>query len=425
MTNQLRDRVILRADGGLKTGWDVMMAALMGAEEFGFGSIAMIAEGCIMARVCHTNSCPVGVATQQEKLRKKFKGVPGDVVNFFYFVAEEIRSLLARLGYTSLKDVIGRADLLVPRTEINVSKTKGLVLDCLTKLPDTKTDRTWLDHGDVHSNGPVLDDEILADQSLTTAITNQSSITKEIKIINTDRSVGGRIAGVIAKQYGNEGFGGELNLHFTGSGGQSFGVFNLKGMNLKITGESNDYVGKGMNGGEIVIVPPSNSPFEAADNVIIGNTCLYGATGGALYANGRAGERFAVRNSMAQAVVEGTGDHCCEYMTGGVVVILGSVGRNVGAGMTGGLGYFLDEVGNFPEKVNPEIVSIQRVNTPAGEKQLKELITAHVEKTGSAKGKLILEQWRTYLPKFWQVVPPSEADSPQAKATEDKTLASV
>ncbi|AFZ46889.1 glutamate synthase (ferredoxin) [Cyanobacterium stanieri PCC 7202] len=421
LENQLRDRVLLRADGGLKTGWDIIMAALMGAEEYGFGSIAMIAEGCIMARVCHTNQCPVGVATQQERLRKRFSGVPGDVVNFFYFVAEEVRSILAKLGYRSLNEVIGRGDLLTYRQSAQLTKTKALVLDCLTNLPDTKTNRDWLNHGDTHTNGNVLDDEILADNAITDAINNHGTLTKEIKIINTDRSVGARIAGVIAKQHGDYGFEGQLNLNFKGASGQSFGAFNIKGMNIHLEGEANDYVGKGINGGEIVIVPPSNITFEAADNVILGNTCLYGATGGELYANGRAGERFGVRNSKATAVIEGAGDHCCEYMTGGLIVVLGSVGRNVGAGMTGGLGYFLDEEGNFEAKVNPEIVTIQRISSPEGEAQLKELITNHVEKTGSKKGQLILDNWSEYLPKFWQVVPPSEAENPEVKAQKELT----
>jgi glutamate synthase (ferredoxin) len=428
MENKLRDRVILRADGGLKTGWDILMAALMGAEEYGFGSIAMIAEGCIMARVCHTNNCPVGVATQQEKLRQRFTGIPGHVVNFFYFIAEETRSLLAHLGYRSLNEIIGRSDLLTPRTDVTLTKTNGLNLDCLINLPDVQRDRTWLAHEDAHSNGEVLDDQILADIALQNAISHQTQLTKEIKIINTDRSVGGRISGEIAKKYGNHGFTGQLNLKFKGSAGQSFGVFNLDGMNLHLEGESNDYVGKSMNGGEIAIVPPPAVPYEHSESSIVGNTCLYGATGGKLYVNGRAGERFAVRNSNAQAVVEGTGDHCCEYMTGGAIVVLGKVGRNVGAGMTGGLGYFLDEEGNFAEKVNPEIVKLQRVKSKIGEQQLKELITAHAEKTGSKKAKLILDNWTEYLPKFWQVVPPSEADSPEVAdeiKSEEKALTSV
>ena len=425
MENGLRDRVLLRVDGGLKTGWDVIMGALMGAEEYGFGSIAMIAEGCIMARVCHTNQCPVGVATQQETLRKRFPGTPGKVVNFFYFIAEEVRSLLARLGYRSLNEIIGRADLLVPRNDVTLAKTKALDLSALVKLPDVKQDRSWLDHGDIHTNGAVLDDEILADEGVSQAIANHTSVTKSWDVINTDRTVGARVSGAIAKQYGNTGFKGQLNFNFNGSVGQSFGAFNLAGMKMTLVGEANDYVGKGMNGGEIVIKPFENATYKAEDTVIVGNTCIYGASGGTIYINGIAGERFAVRNSKGVAVLEGAGDHCCEYMTGGVVVVLGNVGRNVGAGMTGGLGYFLDETGDFQTRVNPEIVQVQRVLTEAGEKQLKSLIEAHADRTGSKKAQRILDDWQAYLPRFWQVVPPSEADSAEAGVQKDAVVSSV
>jgi glutamate synthase (ferredoxin) len=420
MANQLRDRVVLRVDGGLKTGWDVVMGAIMGAEEFGFGSIAMIAEGCIMARVCHTNNCPVGVATQREALRKRFTGLPEHVVNFFHFVAEEVRSLLARLGYRSLTEIIGRADLLQTRSDRPVTKTQSLNLSLLTHLPDTRQDRRWLDHEPVHSNGPVLDDQLLADSDILQAIEHHSHVSKTLTVVNTDRSVGARISGKIARLYGNQGFEGQLNLNFQGSAGQSFGAFCLPGMTLTLVGEANDYVGKGMHGGEIVIKPPVAIQYDPSENVILGNTCLYGATGGALYALGKAGERFAVRNSKAQAVIEGAGDHCCEYMTGGVVVVLGRVGRNVGAGMTGGLGYFLDQEGDFPTRVNPEIVKVQRVITEAGEHQLKTLIQAHADHTGSPKAQQILANWETHKAQFWQVVPPSESDSPEAKLAEGK-----
>jgi glutamate synthase (ferredoxin) len=416
MENQLRDRVILRVDGGIKSGWDILMGALMGAEEFGFGSIAMIAEGCIMARVCHTNTCPVGVATQREDLRKRFTGMPEHVVNFFYFIAEEVRSLLAKLGYRSLSEVTGRADLLTTREGVNPLKTKAINMNCLLNLPDAKENRSWLQHEEVHSNGPVLDDKILADGDIQKAISQQSNLTKTWNVVNTDRTVGTRLAGVVAAKYGDKGFAGQLNLNFKGSVGQSFAAFNLDGMTLSLEGEANDYVGKGMNGGEIIIKPSQEANYDPSENVIIGNTCLYGATGGRLFANGLAGERFAVRNSFGTAVIEGAGDHCCEYMTGGVIVVLGKVGRNVAAGMTGGLAYFLDEDNKFPDLLNREIVKIQRIVTTAGEKQLYDLIAAHAEITGSPKAKKILANWQEYLSKFWQVVPPSEAESPEAKA---------
>ncbi|NJK36449.1 MAG: glutamate synthase large subunit [Oscillatoriales cyanobacterium RM2_1_1] len=412
--NQLRDRVRLRVDGGFKSGWDVVMGALMGAEEYGFGTIAMIAEGCIMARICHTNNCPVGVTSQKEDLRKRFPGTPGHVVNFFYFVAEEVRHLLAHLGYRSVSEIIGRSDLLKPRTGVELTKTHSLNLDCLLHLPDSRTERNWLVHEPIHSNGPVLDDVLLDDTDIDTAIHNQGKVSKTIRVVNTDRSVGARIAGKIASLHGDSGFTGQLILNFMGSAGQSFGAFNLPGMQLVLTGEANDYVGKGMHGGEIVIKPSVEATFVPSENVIIGNTCLYGATGGTLYALGKAGERFAVRNSLAKAVIEGAGDHCCEYMTGGVIVVLGKVGRNVGAGQTGGIGYFLDEADEFLERLNPEIVKAQRVCTPGGEAQLKQLIQQHLEHTGSPKAQLILDRWSEYLPRFWQVVPPSEADSSEA-----------
>ncbi|MCC5662893.1 glutamate synthase large subunit [Nostoc sp. CHAB 5784] len=427
MENSLRDRVILRVDGGLKSGWDVVIGALMGGEEFGFGSIAMIAEGCIMARVCHMNTCPVGVATQKEELRKRFTGMPEQVVNFFYFIAEEVRSLLARLGYRSLSEIIGRADLLKLRPEAKLTKTRSLNLDCLLKLPDTKDNRSWLLHEEVHSNGVVLDDKMLADPDIQTAIRDQSTVTKTYPIVNTDRTVGTRLAGAIASKYGDSDFEGQINLNFTGSVGQSFGAFNLPGIILTLQGEANDYVGKGMHGGEIIIKPPTDATYDGSQNVIVGNTCLYGATGGMLFANGLAGERFAVRNSKAIAVIEGAGDHCCEYMTGGVIVVLGKVGRNVAAGMTGGLAYFLDENDSFRELVNPEIVKIQRVITEAGTKQLQELIKTHAERTGSLKANKILQNWEEFLPKFWQLVPPSEADSLEAdpeKTTEFSLVSS-
>ncbi len=415
LLNQLRDRVTLRVDGGLKTGWDVVTAALMGAEEFGFGSVAMIAAGCIMARVCHTNNCPVGVATQREDLRARFPGLPEQVVHFFLFIAEEVREILAQLGYRSLSEVIGRADLLQPRP-VTVSKTQGLHPQSLTNLPDTRTERGWLHHEPVHSNGTVLDDELLQKPDIQQAIREQNSVTVAVKLVNTDRSVGARIAGEIARHYGDDGFQGQITVRGRGSAGQSLGAFNLPGMTLHLTGEANDYVGKGMHGGEIIVVPDPDLACDPSAQVIIGNTCLYGATGGRLFAYGRAGERFAVRNSLAQAVIEGAGDHCCEYMTGGVVVVLGPVGRNVGAGMTGGLAYFLDEMGDFAPKVNPEIVKIQRVTSPAAARQLRDLITAYQERTGSRKAQAILSQWADYLPQFWQVVPPSEADTPEAQA---------
>ncbi|XP_024543692.1 ferredoxin-dependent glutamate synthase, chloroplastic [Selaginella moellendorffii] len=424
LLNGLRERVVLRVDGGFKSGMDVLMAAAMGADEYGFGSVAMIATGCIMARICHTNNCPVGVASQREELRARFPGVPNDLCNFFLYVAEEVRGLLAHLGYEKLDDVIGRTELLQPR-HVPLVKTRLLDLSYLLSnagLP--KLSSTQIRRQNVHTNGPVLDDVVLADPEISEAIADEKTISKTFKIYNVDRAVCGRIAGSIAKAYGDTGFAGQLNITFIGSAGQSFGCFLTPGMNIRLIGESNDYVGKGMAGGELVITPPEKTGFVPEDSTIIGNTCLYGATGGQFYSRGKAGERFAVRNSRAEAVVEGAGDHCCEYMTGGCVVSLGKVGRNVGAGMTGGLAYFLDEDDTLTPKVNKEIVRMQRVTAPAGQVQLRRLIQAHVDKTGSSRAIHILQNWDAFLPKFWQLVPPSEEDTPEAnEAFSDETIA--
>ena len=407
LENGLRDRVLLRADGGLKTGWDVVIAALLGAEEYGFGSVAMIAEGCIMARVCHTNKCPVGVATQQEGLRKRFPGVPEHVVNFFLFVAEEVRQLMSVLGVARLEDLIGRTELLEPRS-LNLVKTQTLDLSCLLDPIPGAVDRAWLIHdAKAHDNGPILEDQLLADAELMAAIDSHGHIARNLAIVNTDRSVCARISGEIAERHGNKGFRGQLDLSFEGAAGQSFAAFLLQGVNVRLEGEANDYVGKGMNGGRITLVPPSSAD-QSGSQVILGNTCLYGATGGELFALGRAGERFAVRNSGVKAVVEGAGDHCCEYMTGGVVVVLGSTGRNVGAGMTGGVTFLLDEQGMVSDRVNKEIVEICLLTTPEQEAILKTLLEAHLAQTGSTKAKEILANWISWKALFKLLVPPSE-----------------
>ena len=427
LSNGLRDRVLLRADGGMRTGRDIVIAAMMGAEEFGFGTIAMIAEGCVMARVCHLNTCPVGVTSQKEELRKKFPGTPEHVVNFFEFVAEEIRELMAHLGYSKLEDMIGRADLLKEDEAqlARIVKTKGVTLSgFFSSIPDSKDDRAFLRatpaeggglKGDVvHINrfSSDLDREMCNHPDVKAVIEkNEGDYALSFNIKNTDRSTCAMLAGDIARKYGNKGLDGSLNINMYGSAGQSFGAFVLPGLKVRLTGEANDYVGKGMHGGEIVVLPEADAGFVAAESSIVGNACLYGATGGDFHANGRAGERFCVRNSGAYAVCEGTGDHCCEYMTGGLVVVLGTVGRNVGAGMTGGIGYFYDEDGRFEERVNREIVKVQRVSTFAGEVQLKNIVERHFEKTGSERAEAILDNWEEEVGKFWQVFPPSESTS--------------
>jgi len=419
--NDLRDRVVLRADGGCRSGIDVIQAALMGADEYGFGTVAMIATGCVMARICHTNNCPVGVASQREELRARFPGAPGDLVNFFQFCAQEVRTELALMGYKSLDEVIGRNDLFVQKREHagglapgQPAKTAALDLSFLTTSSGTGNVSSVRRTMPPHNDGLTLDDAILADAAVQKCISEEGTLVVKREIINVDRAAGARVAGAVAAIYGDSGFAGDLTLDFEGSAGQSFAAFNVEGIHCRLVGEANDYVCKSISGGVVSIMPPPGSPFKPEDCIIAGNTCLYGATGGKVYINGRAGERFAVRNSLGETVVEGTGDHCCEYMTGGCVVVLGKVGRNVGAGMTGGIGYFLDEDGTFASKVNGEIVSMQRVGTPAGEAQLKTLIEEHVAKTHSPKGAAILASWPASLAQFWQLVPPSESNTPEA-----------
>lgn len=436
--NGLRDRVTLRVDGGIRTGRDVVIGALLGAEQVGFGTIAMIAEGCVMARVCHLNTCPVGVTSQKEQLRKKFPGTPEHVVNFFEFVAEEVRELLAHLGYSKLDDIIGRADLLKTSEKQSgrIAKTKNVNVDkFFSGVPNSKEDRTFLKatieggvqvkkEEIVHINGfsSDLDRQLISMPEIEKIIKeNAGSCAVTLPIVNTDRSTGAMLAGQVARAHGNNGFKGQINVQFEGSAGQSFGSFALPGLSIKLVGEANDYVGKGMHGGELMIVPSPDASFVSADSSIIGNACLYGATGGDFHANGRTGERFCVRNSGAFAVAEGAGDHCCEYMTGGVVVMLGSVGRNVGAGMTGGIGYFYDNDDSFQEKVNMEIVKVQRIATAEGESQLKHMIERHFELTGSERADEILGNWEEEKVKFWQVYPPSESKTAVVSADDDAT----
>jgi glutamate synthase (ferredoxin) len=334
LANGFRDRVRLRVDGDLRTGRDVLLAALLGADEFAFGTAVLLAEGCVMDRVCHLNKCPVGIATQDERLRQRFAGEPQHVVNYFGFVAGEVRMLLAGLGYRSFDEIVGRSDLL-ERVAGGVAKTDGLDPAWFEPAPRARpVPRPGL------MAGPTVDERLLADDAVAAAIAGHGSVERELTVTNVDRAVGARLAGEIARRHGDFGFGGSIRLRVCGSAGQSLVAFLLDGLAIELCGEANDYVGKGMAGGEIVLTAPPALADPAA-NVIAGNTCLYGATGGELFAHGRVGERFAVRNSGARAVVEGAGDHCCEYMTGGVVVVLGPVGRNACAGMTGGTAFFL------------------------------------------------------------------------------------
>ena len=407
--NDLRHRVRLQTDGGLKTGVDVIKAAMLGAESFGFGTAPLIALGCKYLRICHLNNCATGVATQNNILRSEyFIGLPEMVIHFFRFVAEEARQIMADLGVRKLDELIGRVDLLEPKPGITERQSR---LDLTPILSDGGLSRDGPQHCTDVRNQP-FDKGELAEEMLQTvlpAIESKSGGRFGFEVRNFNRSIGARLAGEIARQHGNVGMAdAPLEISLRGTAGQSFGVWNVAGLNLTLVGDANDYVGKGMAGGRIVIRPPDEVSYVARDAAIVGNTCLYGATGGTLFAAGTAGERFAVRNSGATAVIEGTGDHCCEYMTDGVVVVLGRTGINLGAGMTGGFAYVLDIDRDFVDRYNHELIDIHRITPESMEAylhHLRALIVQHVEATGSEWGELILDDYRTYLPKFWVVKP--------------------
>ena len=401
--NGLRGQVRLQVDGQLKTGKDVIDMALLGADEFGFGTAALIVLGCVMMRKCHTNTCPVGVATQDENLRKHFRGHYKYVVNYFTFLAQEIREYLADMGFTSLNDIIGRTDLI----EINKTPAdkKYSLLDfskMLYKYPGEQILHHCYDQ--IHDIDTVKDVSII--KAAESAIDSGKEISLEYTIANTDRSVGAMLSGVVAKKYGNQGLPDfTINVKFKGSAGQSFGAFLQRGISFKLEGEANDYLGKGLSGGHIAVLPPVRSNFDAEKNTIAGNTLLYGATEGEVYINGRVGERFAVRNSGAIAVVEGVGDHCCEYMTGGRVVVLGETGRNFAAGMSGGVAYVWDKNHNFDYFCNMEMVELSLIEEASYRKELHELIRQHYLYTGSKLARTILDNWTHYADEFIQVVP--------------------
>jgi glutamate synthase (NADPH/NADH) large chain/glutamate synthase (ferredoxin) len=420
--NGLRGRVKLHSDGGYKTGRDIIFAALLGAEEYGFGTAALMAVGCVMARQCHLNTCPVGVATQDEALRAKYPGTPEHIVNFFHFVAQEVREHLAAMGARHLDDIIGRSDLLFKREGVEYAKTEDVDVSPLFfqfEEKDTSPRFSAVGKNDRPEDWP-LDDTIL--QDVRDAISHGSHLDMSYEIRNTNRTVGGRIAGEIAYHFGDKGLPeGSITLHFKGTAGQSFGAFCINGLNLYLTGEGLDYVGKSMHGGKIVVKPGDNCDFVWHKNVLIGNTVMYGATGGFLFAAGQGGERFCVRNSGGTAVVEGIGDHGCEYMTRGTVVVLGECGRNFGAGMSGGTAYVFDESQTFKERFNPDMIGVERVSADEDATWLREIITRHVDETTSPRGREILDNWETMLPMFLKVVPhPEKAAPPTTKTREPR-----
>lgn len=404
--NNLRHKVRLQVDGGLKTGLDIIKAAILGAESFGFGTGPMVALGCRYLRICHLNNCATGIATQDETLRNKhYHGLPEKAMNYFKGIAQDVRELMAQLGVEKLTDLIGRTDLL-EIIEGETTKQRGLNLDKLLYAPKVpEGSAPYCTQTNAPFDQGVLNQTIVND--VQTAFGNGDSMDLSYDISNLDRSVGTTLSGMIAKAYGNSGQRGqEFNISFNGTAGQSFGVWLAGGVNLTLTGDANDYVGKGMGGGRIVIKPHNGVAFKAEDAVIAGNTCLYGATGGELFASGRAGERFAVRNSGALAVVEGIGDNGCEYMTGGVVTVLGKTGINFGAGMTGGFAYVLDIDGRFSHRINPELVEgISIQNLPTHQEHLRGLIQRHVELTRSGIGARMLANWDEYVGKIILVKP--------------------
>ena len=405
VANGLRNQVRLQTDGQLKTAKDVVIMAMLGADEFSFGTLPLIVLGCVMMRKCNTNTCPMGVATQNPELRKHFEGRAEYVVNFFTFLAEQVREYLSVMGVRKLKDIIGHTELIEIRTDTATEKQKKIDFSRLLYRPDTDKPLFW-DRGAFPRIGSVKDDDIV--KAAARAIDCQEEITLDYTIKNTDRAVGTMLSGIIAKKYGECGLpDNTINIKFKGSAGQSFGAFAVRGVNMRLEGECNDYFGKGLSGGRISIMPPvrRSDDFAPEENIIAGNTGLYGATSGELYVNGQVGERFAVRNSGAIAVIEGAGDHCCEYMTGGRVVVLGDTGRNFAAGMSGGVAYVWNRKHNFDYFCNMDMVEINLVEDSVSRKELLELISQHYLHTGSVLAGRMLDDWQRYVQEFIQVVP--------------------
>src|SRR3984885_2090029 len=404
--NDLRSRVRIQVDGKLQTGRDVAIAALLGAEEFGFSTTPLISMGCIMMRKCHLNTCPVGVATQDPELRKKFQGTPENVVNFFFYVAEDLRRLMARLGFRTVDEMVGRVDCLVQREDITHWKAKHIDLESLLynpPMPSAVGRRCMMPQD--HSLDKALDFRLI--EMTHDALEPRTPVSLSMPIRNIHRTVGTMLSGEIARRYGSAGLPEDtIQVQFTGCAGQSFGAFLAAGVTLALEGDANDYVGKGLSGGKLVIYHPRASEFVPEENILVGNVCLYGATSGEAYFAGMAGERFAVRNSGATAVVEGVGDHGCEYMTNGLIVVLGRTGRNFAAGMTGGIAYVLDPFGDFPAlRCNRSEVDLEPVSDPKDIDRLYQLIARHSELTGSTQAKWIMENWEATLPKFVKVFP--------------------
>lgn len=404
--NGLRDRVVLETDGKLMTGRDVAIACMLGAEEFGFATAPLVTMGCVMMRVCNLDTCPMGIATQNPELRKRFKGKPEYVVNFMKFIAEELREYMAKLGVRTVDELVGRTELLKRKDDIPYSRAKEVDLSRILDNPYEGVKLAGYNEKEVYDFklDETVDESILL-KKLKSALNNGQKKSIQLDVSNVNRTLGTIFGSEITRKYPDGLPEDTFTISCNGSGGQSFGAFIPKGLTLELTGDSNDYFGKGLSGGKLIVYPPQGVQFKAEDNIIIGNVALYGATSGKAFINGIAGERFCVRNSGATAVVEGTGDHGCEYMTGGCVVVLGPTGKNFAAGMSGGIAYVLDEDRSFYKRLNKELVSFEDVSNKYDVLELKGLIQEHVAYTNSEKGKRILDHFSEYLPKFKKIVP--------------------
>jgi glutamate synthase (NADPH/NADH) large chain len=433
VANRLRGRIAVQVDGGIRTGRDVVVGALLGADEFGFATAPLIAAGCIMMRKCHLNTCPVGVATQDPVLRKRFTGQPEHVINYFFFVAEEVREIMAQLGFKKFNDMVGQTQMLDQTSLVAHWKAKGLDFSKLfVRQKEEKGQKIYRSEPQNHHLEAVLDRRLI--EKAKAALDRGAPVRIEEEINNTDRSAGAMLSGAVAKIYGHAGLPLDtIHVGFKGTAGQAFGAWLAQGVTFELEGEGNDYVGKGLSGGRIIVKPPRNGGIVPEESIIVGNTVMYGAIEGECYFRGIAGERFAVRNSGAIAVVEGAGDHCCEYMTGGIVVVLGKTGRNFAAGMSGGIAYVLDEAGDFAKLCNLSMVELEPVLSEelinagtyhaSGDleahgrvdvfanllesdvERLHVLITRHARLTGSRRAAEILGDWKAWLPRFRKVMP--------------------
>ncbi|HET7008886.1 MAG TPA: glutamate synthase-related protein, partial [Candidatus Binatia bacterium] len=403
--NNLRSRIAVETDGQLKTGRDVVIAALLGAEEFGFATTALVTLGCIMMRVCHLDTCPVGVATQNPELRAKFAGDPAYVVNFMRFIAQEMREHMAELGFRTINEMVGRSDRIEMRRAVNHLKAQGLDYSAILYRPKVGPEvGRYCQIKQNHGLENALDNQVLLDLAAP-ALERKEKVKAKLDIRNTNRVVGTILGSEVTRRYGPQGLPEDtIHFHFQGSAGQSFGAFIPPGVTLELEGDANDYFGKGLSGGKVVLYPPEGSTFVPEENMIVGNVAFYGATNGEAYIRGMAGERFCVRNSGVRVVVEGVGDHACEYMTGGRLVVLGKTGRNFAAGMSGGIAYVLDEDGTFKNRCNLETVSLEILDQ-RDVQEVEELLKRHAVYTHSARAWQLLALWQETAPKFVKVMP--------------------